>query len=121
MPTAPPASGLRGRAPVASLASRPSGTAPITTRRPRPSLRVDDFGDLAVAIAASVAHSSAPKLLKSRGELTDAPLDPRDAFIISLVDGTMTLPSLVDVSGMSEPEVVAILERLARLGIVSLA
>lgn len=97
--------------------------AKISTRRrtSRPPVRVDDVGDLAVAIATKMVRPKAPKLLKTRAELTDAPIDPRDAFVISLIDGTTNITAIVDASGIPEAEIGAILERLVRLGIVSLA
>ena len=96
----------------------------ISTRRPRssrPALRVDDVGAAAVAIATKANLSMAPRLLKTRRELTDAPLDHRDAFVLSLIDGKMPAAAIVDIAGMPEREVMGILERLARLGIVSLS
>jgi hypothetical protein len=87
----------------------------------RPPVRIDDVGDVAVAIASRRFTVSTPKLLKTRGELTEAPIDHRDAFVLSLIDGKMTFPVLVDVSGMPEAEITRILDKLARLGIVSLA
>jgi hypothetical protein len=101
-------------APKVSVAMRRARTS-------RPPLRVDDVGDAAVAIAARAHHASAPKLLKARHELTAAPIDHRDAFVLSLIDGTMNVSAIVDISGMPTAEIVAILERLARLGIVSLS
>jgi hypothetical protein len=95
----------------------------ISTRRPRtsrPPVRVDDVGDVAVAIASKAKRSAtAPRLLKTRRELADAPIDHRDAFVISLIDGKTPTQALVDVSGLPEPDVMRILERLARLGIIS--
>jgi hypothetical protein len=139
VPSVPPTSGMRDRRDevAADDALRIDGAPPfsgdvpldraekISTRRPRtsrPPLRVDDVGDAAVAIASRAGRSpSAPRLLKSRRELADAPIDHRDAFVISLVDGQTPMQALVDVSGLPEADVVRILERLARLGIVSLA
>lgn len=133
-------SGARVREAEASAAESPASEEPapfsgevalerapkISTCRPRarssrPPVRVDDVGDRAVLIAAKVVRSTAPKALKTRGELTDAPIDSRDAYVLSLVDGKLSVPAIVDIAGMPEREIVAILERLARLGIVSLA
>lgn len=91
------------------------------TRTSRPPIRIDDVGDAAVAIASRRFTVYTPKLLRTRAELTDAPIDHRDAFVLSLIDGKMTFPALVDVSGMPEAEITRILDKLARLGIVSLA
>jgi hypothetical protein len=120
--SAAPVSGVRER--DSDSAEKISSPAEPSDRRrarsSRPPVRVDDVGDVAVAIAARAHVTSAPKLLKARNELTSAPIDHRDAFVISLIDGRMSVGAIVDVSGMSTPEIVAILERLARLGIVSL-
>ncbi len=86
-------------------------------------MRVDDVGDAAVAIASRAAHvlePSPPTLLKSRDELAGAPIDSRDAFVLSLVDGKMSISAIVDMAGMPPGDVAAILDRLARLGILSL-
>jgi hypothetical protein len=101
----------------------PASAEKISGRRPRtsrPPVRVDDVGDLAVAIASRAALTFAPKLLKSRHELTHAPIDPRDAFVLSLIDGTSNVDAIVDISGMTSADIAAILERLAGLGIVAL-
>ena len=124
--TPPPASGERGE----GMAPPPfSGDVPIeraekvSTRRPRtsrPPIRVDEVGDVAVAIATKASHTSAPRLLKSRRELSDVPIDHRDGFVLSLIDGKMNIQAIIDISGMPGSEIVAILERLRRLGIISL-
>jgi hypothetical protein len=113
--TTPPASAEEGRA--------PASVSKLSTRRPRSSrgaVRVDDVGDVAVAIASKAMPSFAPKLLKTGGELTSAPLDSRDAFVISLIDGTMSMQAIVDISGMPRAEMAAILDRLVQLGIIAL-
>jgi len=120
MPTAPPHSGVRDRA---EASTPPASVEKVSTRRPRtsrPPVRVDDVGDLAVAIASKAVPSFAPKLLKSRAELTSAPIDHRDAFVISLIDGKMNVAAIVDASGMARREIAAILDRLVQLGIVAL-
>ena len=97
--------------------------AKVSTRRPRtsrPPIRVDEVGDVAVAIATKANRASAPRLLKTRRELTDTPIDHRDAFVLSLIDGRMNVQAIIDISGMPGSDILAILERLARLGIVSL-
>lgn len=105
----PPASAPR-------TAEKVSGRRERTSRAP---IRVDEVGDVAVAIAAT-RQSSPPKVLKTRAELTNAPIDHRDAFVLSLIDGKMNVQAIVDVAAMPANEIIEILERLARLGIVSL-
>ncbi len=105
-PTVPPASGVRART-------------------SRPPLRVDDVGDVAVLLGARHSRDKralvpAPKLLKSRRELASAPIDHRDAFVLSLIDGRTSLQGIVDMAGMPDAEVHGILQRMADLGIVQL-
>ena len=98
----------------------------ISTRRPRtsrPPVRVDDVGDVAVAIAGRHFRAvpvAAPRLLKTRAELSAAPIDHRDAFVLSLLDGKTSAQGVVDLAAMPDGEVMGILERLATLGIVHL-
>jgi hypothetical protein len=100
--TTPPASG-----PV----SRPKGS--------RPAIRVDE-----VPVSSKKITLRGPIELKPRINNADriarAPLDARDAFLLQLIDGTLSGSDLVDASGFAEAEVDAILARLARLGIVAL-
>jgi hypothetical protein len=101
----------------------PASAEKISGRRPRtsrPPVRVDDVGDVAVAIASRASLTFAPRLLKSRNELTHAPIDPRDAFVLSLIDGKSNVAAIVDISGMASVEIAGILQRLAGLGIVAL-
>jgi hypothetical protein len=130
VPTVPPHSGVRDRSNESgsregqppsieseARAEKISGRRPRTSRPP---VRVDDVGDVAVAIASRVVQKFAPKLLKSRSELTHAPIDPRDAFVLSLIDGKMSVAAIVDISGMAGDEIGSILQRLAGLGIIAL-
>ncbi len=126
VPTVPPASGVRDRSADRTAAGEsipPASAEKVSGRRPRtsrPPVRVDDVGDVAVAIASRAALTFAPKLLKSRQELTHAPIDPRDAFVLSLIDGKSNVAAIVDISGMASADIAAILARLASLGIVAL-
>ena len=63
---------------------------------------------------------AAPRLLKTRAELAAAPIDHRDAFVLSLLDGKTSVQGVVDLAAMPDGEVLGILERLAKLGIVHL-
>ncbi|MBX3191654.1 MAG: hypothetical protein KF819_31970 [Labilithrix sp.] len=124
--TVPPPSGTHNKqgdpgvdAPIS--AGRPekmSTRPPRSLRRP---IRVDDVGDAAVAIAQKVVRHAVPKVIKRADELPGAPITHRDAFLLSLIDGRLTVQALVDVSGMPEAQMMTILERLARLGIVTLS
>lgn len=61
-----------------------------------------------------------PRVARPRGELARAPLDHRQGFVLSLVDGRTTVQGVIDVAGMPEEEVVAALHRLRYLGILTL-
>jgi hypothetical protein len=83
-------------------------------------VKVDEVGAAAVKLARTTRRESAPELVASRATVAKAPIDSREAFVLSLVDGRNTVDAIVDMSGMSADEVNAILARLARLGLISL-
>jgi hypothetical protein len=89
-------------------------------RSGHPPVTVDNVGATAVNLARKSIRESAPKLVASRGMIAKAPIDTRAAFVLSLVDGRNTMDAIVDMSGMVDTEVKTILERLARLGLISL-
>jgi hypothetical protein len=61
-----------------------------------------------------------PRIARPSGELARAPLDHRQGFVLSLVDGRTNVQGVIDVAGMPEDEVIATLHRLRYLGIVTL-
>ncbi|WP_146653422.1 hypothetical protein [Labilithrix luteola] len=71
-------------------------------------------------IAAGISRRAIPRLVRSRDELAAAPINHREGFLLAHVDGSTTVQGLIDVSGMTEDEVMAIVGRLRRLGIVQL-
>ncbi len=82
----------------------------------RPAIRVDDVGTSARKMT---APQVTPKI--NRGvNLKDVKIAPRDAFVLSLVDGKLDVPGLIDVAGLPASEVREILDRLERLGVVRL-
>lgn len=122
-PTISPTSGVRARElSVDSDRERSSSRPSRTSRVP---VRVDEVGDVAVAIAAKHGRSgravaaAAPKL-RPRRELEDLPIGHRDAFVLSLIDGKTSVEVIVDLAAMPACEVLAILDRMAALGVVSL-
>jgi len=124
VPTVPPTSGVRERdASLDSSSETRSSRPPRTSRAP---VRVDDVGEAAVALATKHGRMSravvgaAPALLRTRRQLEDAPINHRDAFVLSLIDGKTSVQGVVDLAAMPDGEVLTILERLAALGIVSL-
>ena len=91
----------------------------VSTKRERRSIRIDDLGEGVLGYSA-VPDQVRPRLLRQRDGLAGAPIDHRDAFVISLIDGRITVANLIDVAGMPEAELRAILARLSRLGIIGL-
>jgi hypothetical protein len=88
--------------------------------RPMPRC-LDDVGPATVAVGLGMDPFIAPKCLVSPAELRRARIDPKDAFVLSLVDGTTSLRGIIDESGMREDVAVASLDRLAQLGFVTLS
>lgn len=65
-------------------------------------------------------YRAVPRLLQSKGQLAHAPLDHRQGFVLSLVDGKTSVQALIDLAGIAEQEVVGMLQRLRSLGIITL-
>jgi hypothetical protein len=57
-----------------------------------------------------------PRILKT--DLGKTKLGPRDAFLLSRIDGVLAVEDLADLTGMRETEVMESLEQLAMLGLV---
>jgi hypothetical protein len=64
--------------------------------------------------------SKVPTLALSREELNVSDLDPRDYFLVSLMDSDTTVETLLDISGMPSEEALALIESLVRRGIIKL-
>ena len=64
--------------------------------------------------------SRVPRVILSREELNAADLDHRDYFLVSLLDSRTTIEELFDICGMPSEEALALLEGLARRGVISL-
>lgn len=113
----PPVSRPPVSRPPSSKPGRWQDEAPSGPRSRKP-LAVDSVGDTATRIARNT-RQIAPKVIASQALISSAPLDSRSAFVLSLVDGTSDVPAIVDATGMPSDEVIAILARLARLGLIS--
>lgn len=70
--------------------------------------------------AVELLRRTVPRVLGATGDLVQAPLDHREGFVLSLVDGQTTVQALIDVAGMPDGELIAVLQRLRRLGIITL-
>jgi len=72
--------------------------------------------DLATSVDCSLL---VPYLAVSQGELTLLPLDHREGFIVSRVDGRSTIDTILDVCAMPADEALEILESLVERGIIA--
>ena len=70
------------------------------------------------AMAAGNDTHVRPRCIASPADLRAANIGPRDAFVLSLLDGQLTLRAVLEIAGMREDLVVSSLDRLAGLGIV---
>ncbi len=61
-----------------------------------------------------------PWLVLTYDELRLLPLNSRDGFVLSLVDGRCTVEMILDIAGMPEDDVVDVLHKLAELGAIEL-
>ena len=96
--------------------SEPPPAPKTSVRRRRPSIKEDSVGDLAVSLAAEMTMPR-PTLAAAR---PDTMLDPREAWIHSLVDGRTSVDDLADVTSIPRADVATILEKLVDLGYVAI-
>jgi hypothetical protein len=59
-----------------------------------------------------------PWLIITHDELRRLPLDSLAGFVVSLIDGRCTVEMILDVAGMPEDDVIALLRKLAELGAI---
>lgn len=85
--------------------------------RPMPQC-IDDVGPATVAVGLGMDPFVAPRCTASAAEIKRARIEPKEAFLLSLLDGQTPLRSIIDESNMREDVVVASLDRLVRLGLV---
>jgi hypothetical protein len=91
---------------------------PITMRRHASSQRAIEVGELAVLVE---RRNLVPRLsARTPWELARTALGPREAFLLSRVDGALSVEDLADLTGIPESEVLAILRRSAELDLVEL-
>jgi len=94
----------------------------VTQRRRRASIREDHVGDAARFSGefSDLVRRAVPRMLRSPRELASAPLDNREGFLLAHIDGQTSVQALVDISGIPEDELLVLLQRFRRLGIISL-
>ena len=101
-----------------------TGSTKVTTkesvRRSRPApLWVEEVGSGVTRMPSAPAKSGVPRVAKNaRIDLEKAPLAPREAYLLSRIDGVASAEDLADLCGMGIDEVNRALERLVRLGLV---
>lgn len=78
---------------------------------------LDEMGAATAAVTAGRSRSTIVRRLGIPDGLAER-VSAREMRVLSFVDGSLSLRSLVDVSGMREGDVLAIVDRLARLKIV---
>jgi hypothetical protein len=61
-----------------------------------------------------------PYVVPSRGKIHEIALDPRTAFVLSLVDGYYSLEEIADMSGMAPHETYRLIEDLKQRGVIGL-
>ena len=59
-----------------------------------------------------------PRVIVEQAELNATELEPREYFLVSLLDGNTTVETLLDISGMPAEEALALLDGLVRRGLV---
>lgn len=71
-------------------------------------------------VSAVVTVDAVPWLDIAYDELLAMPLDPRQGFLLSLVDGRCTVEMIADMSGFPRAEVFAMLSELVAMGVLIL-
>lgn len=79
---------------------------------------LDEVGPATSAIAVRMDAFVAPRCVASSDDVRIANITSRDAFVLSLIDGQLSLRNVLDISGLREDLVVTSIDRLARLGLV---
>lgn len=64
--------------------------------------------------------STVPWLMVTLEELRDLPIDPRAAYLVSLVDGQCSIEMIADIAGMPRAEVAGVFAMLGRLRAIEL-
>src|SRR5271166_4490229 len=85
--------------------------------RPLARATADDSGDEApipsrAPISVDLALADIPQVVVAGHEWKSLPLDPRRAYLLSLIDGVLSIGDVLDVCGMRRGEAIAILAGL---------
>jgi hypothetical protein len=83
----------------------------------RSAIRVDEVEVQALSLAAGIIT---PRRVAAKLDIKSAPLEPREAFLLELIDGRSNADDLADLTGMTRAEVLTALRRLEGLGFVKM-
>lgn len=111
---APSATSKRPKAVIA--AERPTAPPP-----PPPFPRPTDDAAGPSTPRPQLSPDAIPRVVADAAFIRLLPLEPRDAFLLTRIDGASDLRALLDVTGMSRLEVFRVLEKLVDLGVVELS
>ena len=101
---------------IARATRAASATAP-----PEPGFLEDEPEDGVPTPRPRMPLSSVPVRVVADHELLTLPLDHRAGFVLSHVDGTTDIRTLIDVCGMTHDELVAVVDRLIALRVIRLS
>ena len=73
-----------------------------------------------VSAVRRIGKAVVPWICIGTDELLSLPLGHREGFVLSLIDGTLTLDDLIDLSGMSRAETLGILRDLLVRGVIDM-
>ncbi len=71
-------------------------------------------------VRAVVSPSMLPRLAVTVDQLRDLPIDPRTAFVVSLVDGRCSVGLIAHIAGIPGDDAIAMFAMLLQLGAVEL-
>lgn len=61
-----------------------------------------------------------PRMLVGMKDISKFPIDPRSAFLLGYVDGSLSVEEIIDLCAMPASEALELVDRLARLGVIVL-
>jgi hypothetical protein len=71
-------------------------------------------------VSVDIPLASVPQVLVTAGQLLTLPFDPRRAFLLSLIDGTLTVDEILDASALERDEAIEMLAGFIQDGIIVL-
>lgn len=93
------------------------------TNRPQPSDRSQarqSEKKLEVSKVARRLEKQVPRMLVRMNEISKFPIDPRSAFLLGYVDGSLSVEEIVDLCAIPSSEALELIDRLQRLGVIAL-